>query len=237
MTKSRSQIGGESSFRGIDYQKKFIAFLCVEMLKNASSIKSITCEHNDDIKVQEDSTIKYYQIKSTSKPSLPKSEIINSIKLFLSIESNVGNNYNEYVIVSNANIGRIKEPHILFPLKDLDEKILTNIISIKEIESREEIIERIHLLKGPALEEIENDIVSDLVRALQDKSYNYKYLRIKDELLHRINDMCPGPTNLGDMTIIRKSETEQYNLNHKTITLDILKTIIEIIKYLLLNKI
>ena len=39
--------------------------------------------------------------------------------------------------------------------------------------------------------------------------------------------MCPGPTNLGDMTIIRKSEKEQYNLNHKTITLDLIKKIIE----------
>lgn len=54
MTKSKCQIGVESSFRGFDYQKKFITFLCVKMLKRTSSIKKLLEDH-DDIEVLEDS--------------------------------------------------------------------------------------------------------------------------------------------------------------------------------------
>ena len=61
MINTRSEKGGESTFRGIDYQKKFIAFLCLGMLGQVSSIKRITCEHNDDIEIYEDSLLKYYQ--------------------------------------------------------------------------------------------------------------------------------------------------------------------------------
>ena len=55
----RSQKGGESNFRGTDYQKKFIAFLCVRML-NEDKIKKVTCEHLDDVEVQEVSKLVRY---------------------------------------------------------------------------------------------------------------------------------------------------------------------------------
>lgn len=41
MSTSQSQIGGESSFRGFDYQKKFIAYLSSEMALEKLPIKSI----------------------------------------------------------------------------------------------------------------------------------------------------------------------------------------------------
>ena len=227
MTKSKSQIGGESSFRGFDYQKKFIAFLCIKMLKQASSIKSITCEHNDDIEVREDSKLKYYQVKSTLDNKLPNTRIIDAIKLISSnepIEDKA--NYNEYVIVSNANIAGITELGVEYSINNIDEKLLQTIRSLEEIKSKEHILERVYVLKGPALEEMEDIIFAHLYKALQNPNQEYRYESVKDELLHYINDMCPGPTNLEDITIIRESEKEQYDLNHKTITLDILNKII-----------
>ena len=225
---ARSETGGEATFRGMDYQKKFIAFLCLKMLEQASSIKRISCEHNDDIEIYEDSLFKYYQIKSTTENTLRKKEIIDAIKLFLSIESNETNNdYNEYVIVSNANIGGIKKLLVKHPLQNINKNILITINSLEGITTKNDILSRIYILKGPSLEEIENDIVSGLVTILQNKGYEYNYLRIKNALLNYINNMCPGPTNLNDMRIINASEQEQYNLQHKSITFDVLNQIIE----------
>src|SRR5687767_6523660 len=109
MTESRSQRGGESTFRGLGYQTKFIAYLSLEMLSQKCPIKKITCEHTDDIEVQEDSKLIYYQVKSTSQSTLPKSKIIDSIKLFSLTESNNREKYNKYVLVSNAKIGSFND--------------------------------------------------------------------------------------------------------------------------------
>ncbi len=84
---SQSQRGGEAGWRGLDYQKKFIAYLSLEMLLQNQSIKKITCEYLDDIEVEEQSKLLYYQVKSTTNTILPKSDIIDSFKLFSSIES------------------------------------------------------------------------------------------------------------------------------------------------------
>ena len=73
---SQSQRGGEAAWRGLDYQKKFIAYLSLKMLLEKQSIKRITCEHLDDIEVEEQSKLLYYQVKSTSNSSLPKSDLI-----------------------------------------------------------------------------------------------------------------------------------------------------------------
>lgn len=54
---SHSQTGGEAAWRGLDYQKKFIAYLSLEMLLLNRPIRRITCEHLDDVEVEED----YYQ--------------------------------------------------------------------------------------------------------------------------------------------------------------------------------
>ena len=106
----RSQKGGESNLRGIDYQKKFTAFLCVRMLKE-DKIKEVTCEHLDDVEVQEVSKLVYYQIKSTSGNVLSKSEILDSFGLFLSNDGRVKERpaNREYVLVSNGIIRKFSD--------------------------------------------------------------------------------------------------------------------------------
>jgi hypothetical protein len=44
MSVQKSQRGGETAFRGLDYQKRFIAYLAMEMLLGNKPIKTITCE-------------------------------------------------------------------------------------------------------------------------------------------------------------------------------------------------
>lgn len=67
-----SQGGGEAAFRGLDYQKKIIAYLSLGMLSKEPPIRnSVTCEHFDDIEVEEDSKLIYYQVKSTTERSMP----------------------------------------------------------------------------------------------------------------------------------------------------------------------
>src|SRR5690348_16784837 len=103
---SKSQSGGVANIRGLDYQKKFIAYLCTEIVSGKRDIKRITCEYKDDIEVEEDSKLVYYQIKSTTDHSLRKEKIMESIKLFSdTYKSNSGRSaHNEFVLVSNARI-------------------------------------------------------------------------------------------------------------------------------------
>jgi hypothetical protein len=56
--RTHSQRGGVAGWRGLDYQAKFIAYLSMEMLLK-KTIKRITCEHLDDIEVEEDSKLLY----------------------------------------------------------------------------------------------------------------------------------------------------------------------------------
>lgn len=130
---SNSQRGGENLFRGLDYQKKFIAYLSLDMLSGKQPIKRITCEHLDDIEVEEnDSTLKYYQIKSTTNKTLPKPKMIESVRLFLSIQATkMTNAKDQYILVSNADIkGIIRKSLEKYPFNNLDIRIK------KEIESQ-----------------------------------------------------------------------------------------------------
>lgn len=224
---SNSQRGGEFAFRGLDYQKKFIAYLCTEMLLGKRKIKRISCEHLDDIEVEEDSKVVYYQIKSTSQDSLPRSEIINSIELFSSTNNSAiaKSPYHEYVLVSNARIRKFGDSMVMHPFNQLDDEIKNKIKLSEKIRTRSEFLQNTYLLRGPSLQDISSTIVASLFRALKDGRYDL--YKIKDDLLSYINSMCPGPTDLEDMKIIKDEEKENYNLKHKTITMQITHEIIE----------
>jgi uncharacterized protein YjbI with pentapeptide repeats len=219
-TTSSSQKGGESTFRGMEYQKKFAAYLCVEMLNG--KIKRVTCERLDDIETEEDSKIIYYQIKSTIQDSLPKGEILKSFNLFFSIdESNKGTLKKEYVLVCNKRIGKFKEPMQKCFFNELDNEIQQD---IKSTGATDNFLDRTYLMKGFPMEEIENNILAELYRAL---SGNYYHIKIVDELLHAVNNMCSGRLDQKDIKITYSNETEQQELNHKTMTLEQLNEIIE----------
>jgi len=49
MSAQRSQTGGETAFRGLDYQKKFIAR--IRNVAGKKPIIRISCEHQDDIEL------------------------------------------------------------------------------------------------------------------------------------------------------------------------------------------
>jgi hypothetical protein len=82
-------------------------------------------------------------------------------------------------------------------------------------------------MRGPALADISGAIIVCLLNTLKDKNYNHDLISIKNDLLSHINNMCPGPTDLGDMRIINHGEKEDYILKHKTITPEIVSAIIE----------
>ena len=54
---SRSQRGGIATWQGLDYQKRFIAYLSISMLSEKNQIIRITCEDLDDIKRRKDDMI------------------------------------------------------------------------------------------------------------------------------------------------------------------------------------
>ena len=225
---SDSQKGGEVAFRGLDYQKKFIAYLSTEMLLTKPRIKRITCEHLSDIEVEEDSKLVYYQVKSTTKNTLSKSKVIDGIKSFSLIDSNKKkDSANEYIIVSSANIANISKFNDILVKHPLDDEMKNEIESLEGIVVRNRLLERIYLMKGPVLEEISSIITSNLFRALKDKNNQYDYTSIKDDLLHYVNRICPGPIDLEDKRIIYEEQKEDYYLNYKTITIETINKIIE----------
>ena len=142
----------ESNFRGMDYQKKFIALLCLWMLRDGKILR-VTCEHVDDVEVQEGSKVVYYQIKSTSKSSLPKSEILDSFKLFLLNGSSVNGEQidREYVLVSNARIEKFNDNLTRHPFDELDPQTKTKIKSLQGFNGRIDILKRTYLMKSPPL--------------------------------------------------------------------------------------
>jgi hypothetical protein len=214
MSAEKFQTGGEAAFRGLDYQKKFIAYLALEMLLGKRPIVRISCEHQDDIEVEEnDSILTYYQIKSTKRRTLAKSKIIEALNLFLSIQAmKKANRVNNYVLVSNADIGQItKESLTLYPLKKTSFESIITAKSEKEKQGFD--LEKIFLMKGPHLEEISCIVTSMLVAALKDKYHYYNYISIREALLDYINRMCPGPIDLEDKTIIKESEI-RYHFYH-----------------------
>ena len=67
----------------------------------------------EDVEVEEESKIVYYQVKLTDKNTLRTSEFKDSIKLFASIEAKSSDSkYSEYVIVSNAKIGEFSDNRV-----------------------------------------------------------------------------------------------------------------------------
>ncbi|MFZ0513431.1 MAG: hypothetical protein WAM14_17630 [Candidatus Nitrosopolaris sp.] len=101
---------------------------CIFIIRNAATqpIKRITCEHLDDIEVeQNDSTLRYYQIKSTTNHTLSKSKIIESVKLFLSIQARKWTDASQqYILLSNAHIRKItKDLLVLYPFNKLGYEI------------------------------------------------------------------------------------------------------------------
>ncbi|MGH9984234.1 MAG: hypothetical protein ACRD4J_11965 [Nitrososphaeraceae archaeon] len=108
---SRSQRSGIAAWQGLDYQKKIIAYLAIGILSNGSKIIRITCEDlDDDIKVEEESKIIYYQVKSTSSRTLSPADIHKSIQLFSTIESNITHTKRtEYVLTSSARIKNLPD--------------------------------------------------------------------------------------------------------------------------------
>ena len=141
-----SQGGGEAAFRGLDYQKKIIAYLSLGMLSKEPPIRnSVACERLDDIEVEEDSKLIYYQVKSTTESSLPKSKIIDSIKLFSSIQSNKNEEkFNEYILISNAKIRKFNNNLVKHSFDPLDNVVKDEIKSLEEVKTKNELLKRVY---------------------------------------------------------------------------------------------
>jgi hypothetical protein len=197
------------------------------MISGKRNIKKISCEWKDDILVEEDSKFVYYQIKSNINDSLSRSEIMDSIGLFCTINNPADHvsQYNEYVLVSNARIANFRDPWIKYSFNRLNKEIKDKIESLESIRDNIEILQNIYFLRGPPLLEIASIIVSGLLHTLNDGQYNI--LKIKDDMLSYIDNMCPGPTDIEDMKIINDNETDDYNLKHKTITKEQIERIIK----------
>jgi hypothetical protein len=223
----RSQRGGEANWKGMGYQKKFIAYLCCDMLLR-NNIKRVTCEHLDDIEVEVDSKLVYYQTKSTTQSTLSRREIRESFELFLE-NNNTGssrltNKDIEYILVSNARIGNFTARDRIFPFKDLRESIKNEIRLIPGI--NDTFLQKTFLMIGPVPEDIKNLVVGALVRILKDENYDYKFEEIAESILSEIDRMCSGPTDLFDQRMLKIDEEEEYILEHKSMTLEKLNQII-----------
>jgi uncharacterized protein YjbI with pentapeptide repeats len=222
---SKSKSGGEAANRGMDYQKKFAAYLCVQMLKG--KIKRVTCEWQDDIEIEEDSKIVYYQIKSSTQDKLPVEEILKSFNLFSSVgKTNSGSpTKKEYVLVCNKRIEKFNDLLNKHSFSELENDIQERIRSIEGING--EFLERTYLMKGFAMEEIRSSILSWLFEALNEGNVNYDYPKIVEELLQVVNNMCSGRLDQKDIEITYSNESEQHDLKHKTMTPEQLNEIIE----------
>jgi hypothetical protein len=152
---------------------------------------------------------------------------MDSIGLFCTINNPADHvsQYNEYVLVSNARIANFRDPWIKYSFNRLNKEIKDKIESLESIRDNIEILQNIYFLRGPPLLEIASIIVSGLLHTLNDGQYNI--LKIKDDMLSYIDNMCPGPTDIEDMKIINDNETDDYNLKHKTITKEQIERIIK----------
>jgi hypothetical protein len=197
------------------------------MLLEELPIKRIICENLNDIEIEENSKMIYFQVKSTSAPSLARSAIIESVQLFAAIEArNEEMKYDEYVLVSNSNINKIHDSMIKHPFSELDENLRGDIYALDL--RPQPFFERLYLLKGPALEEISHILRSMILKALKNNNYGSDAVDgIKNDLLSHIGSMCPGQVDLEDSDIIYQHEQQARNLDHKSINTQILKEIIE----------
>lgn len=197
------------------------------MLSDGHRIVRITCEELDDIKVEEESKITYYQVNLTSSPTLLPKEICNSMKLFSSIEANkTHSKRTEYVLISNAKIKKLPDNMGTHPFNKLDEETKEDIKTLAEVRPRISFLDRVYFLRGPALREISHVMTSMVFEVL--KNYGYDNVQgIKNDLIRRIGEMCPGRIDLEDMPIVDGDKAAQLELDHKSIDPDFVKKIVE----------
>jgi hypothetical protein len=225
----RSQKGAAANWKGLDYQKKFIAFLAVEMLSEDSLIKRITCENVEDVEVEEESKIVYYQVKLTDKNTLRTSEIKDSVKLFASIEAKGSDSkYSEYVIVSNAKIGEFSDDRVRHNYTELDNTLKKQVSDLDEVGRESSFFERLYVEKFPPLQETSHVIKSMISEVLKNENLPFDVLEgIKNDLLSHINLMCTGPVSLEDRDTVDSHEIEKVNIKFKSIDKEIIRKIVE----------
>jgi hypothetical protein len=224
---SRSQRGGIAAWQGLDYQKKIIAYLAIGILSSGSKIIRITCEDLDDIKVEEESKIIYYQVKSTSSRTLSPADIHKSIQLFSTIESNITHTKRtEYVLTSSARIKNLPDNMGIHSFSKLDKNTRENIMALDGVRSRSSFLDRVYFFKGPVLQEM-SAVLTDHIFAVL-KNYGYDNIEgIKNDLLRRISDMCPGRVDLKDNPMVDSDMAERLDMEHKSINPNFIKKIVE----------
>lgn len=140
----QSQRGGIAAWRGLEYQKKIIAYLAIAMLINGSKIKRITCEDLDDIKVEEESKITYYQVKLTSSRPLTSTEIHKCIGLFSKIETSIAHSKQaEYVLISSTKIKNLPDDNGIHTFSKLDEKSREGIMALDLVQPQISFLNRV----------------------------------------------------------------------------------------------
>jgi Cap4, dsDNA endonuclease domain len=224
---SRSQRGGIATWQGLDYQKRFIAYLSISMLSEGNQIIRITCEDLDDIKVEEESRIIYYQVKLTDSPTLQLHKICDSIKLFSSIEAKkTHSKRTEYVLSSNAKVRKLPNDMGLHSFSELDEEIKKIIRAMSEVRPRISFLDRVYFFRGPELREISYVMTGKILEVL--KNYGYDNIEgIKNDLLRRIGEMCPGRIDLRDMPIVDSITAMRLEQKHKSIDSDFVHKIVQ----------
>lgn len=220
---SRSQRGAKATWEGLDYQKRVVAYLAIKMLSEGHQIIRITCEELDDIEVEEETKIIYYQVKLTSSRSLSTTEIHDSIKLFSSIEANkIHSKRTEYILISNAKIMKLPDDMGTHPFSELDERSKSDIRALAEFA----FLDRLQFLRGPLLREISHVMTSMIFEVL--RNYGYDNIQgIKNDLIRRIGEMCPGRIDLEDMPIVDGETANRLELEHKSIDPEFIKKIVD----------
>jgi hypothetical protein len=226
---SRSQRGARATWEGLDYQKKYIAYLAIKLLSKDNNVQRIICENLEDIEVEEHSKIVYYQVKSTSSNTLSSHEIADSIKLFLQIEAEKrGTKAREYVLVSNAKIGTFDDYNVRHQYEELDDMIKQRVNDLKGINDQDSFLEKVYLQRGPELQEASSVLTNMIIKSMKDENFGFDVLEgIKNDLLSHINSMCTGPINLEDKETVYSHESEQASQKYKVIDAEILKKIVD----------
>jgi hypothetical protein len=215
-----ADIVDDAVFSGSSYQKKFIAYLSLETILETQPVKGISCKDTHSIIVDDGSKLIYYEIKDTTEISLAKSNILDGIKLFSSIESTAHKmRYGEYVLVSSTGIQRINDEMVRHPIVQVGDDIKNAVIA-----RTPELAERMYIMKTPAADDIIEDITSRIVMSLKDRRYEYDIFGIKKDLFSYVNKMCPSVDNEKTTSEIEKGRS---GLEGSTITSQTIKTIIK----------
>jgi hypothetical protein len=181
----------------------------------------------DDIKIEEESRIIYYQVKLTGSPALPLRKICDGVKLFSSIEAkNPQTKRTEYVLSSNAKIRKLPDDMGVHPFSELDEETRKVIRALPEVESRVSFLDRVYFFRGPELREISYVMTGKILEVL--KNYGHDNIEgIKNDLLRGIGEMCPGRIDLRDMPIVDSYTALRLEQEYKSIDPDFVNRIVE----------